>query len=475
MMSLHAVLFSVVVALLPQNATSSAQECRDWQACRTLALAAADRHEYEAFHDLSWRTLQLGPKNDPGLMVMLARAQSLSGRPADAMVMLQRVVASGKTSDVAEAVKGDDFERVRALPGWAELEAKLSGVSAPPPAPTPTPEPAAPRTTKLASAPKPAPPAPAPAAPTPAPERSPSGEPKTARNDPSTELKVGASASKAESRAATPAPLTFAASSLAAVGLAYDAVSGRFLIGDQQERRLVVVGERSGRLASLAGSDAGFNDVTAFEIDPHEGDLWVVSASSPPGVSTVHKLQLVSGRVLTSIAIPTEQAPARFSDVAVTPQTILVLDTEGRRVFRVAKKGKALELAARLGVPNVASLAPVSETSAYAAYDQGLLQVDLASRAITVVEPDAKTNLSGVTWIRWHRGALVALQKASSGTYRLLRVRLDSTGRAVRGVDVLADDVSLAGPTTATISGGTLYYLGRGTADTIEMKKLILK
>jgi hypothetical protein len=457
MMSIHAVLFSVVVALVPQNGAPSAQDCRDWQACRTLALAAADRHEYEAFHDLAWRTMQLGPKNDPGLMLMLARAQCLSGRPADALVMLQRVIAAGKASDIADALKGNDFERVRALPGWAELEAKLTGVRTP----TPTPEP--PRAAKPVPEPKPAPPPPPDPKPTsavpPAPESSPTPEPKVAKKEPST----------------TRAPLTFPSSGLTAVGLAYDGVSGRFLIGDRQDRRLVVVGERSGRLASLAGSDAGFNEVTAFEIDTAEGDLWVVSASTSLGVSTVHKLQLVSGRVLTSIAIPSEQAPARFSDVAVNPQTVLVLDTEGRRIFRVGKKGKALELAARLGVPNVASLAPTSETSAFAAYDLGLLHVDLTSRAITVVEPDAKTDLGGVTWLRWHRGALLAVQKAAGGAYRVLRIRLDSAGRSVRGVDVLADDIALAGPTSATVSAGSLYYLSRGTGDTIEMKKIVLK
>jgi hypothetical protein len=69
----------------------------------------------------------------------------------------------------------------------------------------------------------------------------------------------------------------------------------------------------------------------------------------------------------------------------------------------------------------------------------------------------------------------VAMQKAASGSYRLLRVRLDTAGRAVRGVDVLADDVSPAGPTSVTISGGALYYLSQTPNDTIEMKKVFLK
>ena len=94
---------------------------------------AAARQDYNAFHDLAWRTLQAGPKNDPALMTMLARAQSLSGRPHDALVMLQRLAAMGVATDAATS---DDFSGVRALPGWAELEAssaykKASGL--PPP------------------------------------------------------------------------------------------------------------------------------------------------------------------------------------------------------------------------------------------------------------------------------------------------------------------------------------------------------
>ena len=88
--------------------------------CRQLALDAAARQDFNAFHDLAWRALQAGPKNDPALMTMLARAQSLSGRPHDALVMLQRLAAMGVVTDAATS---DDFERVRALPAWAELEA----------------------------------------------------------------------------------------------------------------------------------------------------------------------------------------------------------------------------------------------------------------------------------------------------------------------------------------------------------------
>ena len=104
-------------------------DCRSVADCRQLALAAASRQDFELFHDLAWRAVQLGPKNDPTLMYLLARAQSLSGRPNDAIVMLARIVAMGVPVDAAT---NDDFRRVRALPGWPELAARISPAPAAP-------------------------------------------------------------------------------------------------------------------------------------------------------------------------------------------------------------------------------------------------------------------------------------------------------------------------------------------------------
>ncbi len=453
-----ALMLLVLSALTCAESPARAQGCREWQECRQLALDAAARQDFNAFHDLAWRALQAGPKNDPALMTMLARAQSLSGRPHDALVMLQRLAAMGVVTDAAT---NDDFSGVRALPSWPEFEARVyketSGIPAPDKG-------------------VPAPPV---AAATPVmrdPSRPDAARVETPKVDAKAESPTGGTKTKAGARA--PAPLIFSAPDLAAVGLGYDAVSGRFIVGDRKDHRLLVVGERSGRLASLAGVDAGFDEVSAFEIDAGEGDLWVVSSSSRSRSSTLHKLQLISGRVLTSIPLSTEDGPGRFTDVAVTPQSILVLDGEGRRIYRAAKKGRSLEIVARLAAPECASLAPAADGVAYAAYDRGILRVELTTRAMTVVESAPQTSLEGLRWIRWHRGSLIAIQGGSGGPFRLLRIRLDDPGRRVKTVDVLDGNVSLAGPTSATLSGGAVYYLspvGTPGTDQVEVKKLPLK
>jgi len=446
--------FSAAI-LLSASAQTPSPACKEWQACRQMALEAAERKDYETFLDLSWRAFNAGPRNNPELMAMLARAQSLSGRPGDALVMLQRLAGLGVSTDAAT---NDDFANVRALPGWAELEAKVAGkplVTAPvatteKPGATPKPEP-----NIEAKGEKPAEPSPAPAPPPGKPARS-----------------VKPSASKPRD---APTPLSFSTNGLTAVGLAYDAVSGRFIVGDARDRRLLVLGERSGRVSSLAGIDAGFNEIGALEIDAVEGDLWVVSTSADSRAS-VHKLQLISGRVLSTIALPAEHGAARFADIAVTPQSVLVLDATGRRVLRVAKKGKALDLALRLPTPTVTSLAPASDGVAYAAFDAGLMRIDLAARSLSVVEPAAKVDLSGVSWIRWYRGSLVGLQKDGSGATRAVRIRLDDSGRSARAVELLDEGAVAAGPTTASVAGTTLFYLiRRPGSDDVEVRKVALK
>src|SRR5262245_45815566 len=116
------------VALAAPLQQSRTPACTDWRECRQQALAAADRGEYEAFHDLAWRAVQTGPPRDPALVLLLARAQSLRGRPHDARVMLQRPAEMGVGTDAATS---DDFTRTRELPGWAELQARLERVGAP--------------------------------------------------------------------------------------------------------------------------------------------------------------------------------------------------------------------------------------------------------------------------------------------------------------------------------------------------------
>src|SRR2546428_4098269 len=141
-------LIAILVGLISFAQSARDPGCGAWQECRAMALAAVDRGEYETFHDLAWRAVQTGPPRDPALMYLLARAQALSGRPHDALIMLQRLAEMGVPSD---ADTNEDFGRTRQLPGWPEVSARIDRLT----------HPESPRAAAAATASEPSAPAPA--------------------------------------------------------------------------------------------------------------------------------------------------------------------------------------------------------------------------------------------------------------------------------------------------------------------------
>lgn len=432
--SLAIVLF---LAVSGQDPASSA-ECSSWSTCRDAALAAESRRDFEGFHDLAWRAIQKGPRNHPELMQMLARAQSSSGRPLDAMVMLKRVAELGVTPDIS----AEGFARVRALPAWAELERQLAaGMPA------------------AAAAP-------------------PSAAPSLDEEAP---IKIDAPAAAARAEAGAPAAetLRFTAPAFTPAGLAYDAVSRRFIVGDRRARKLAVVDEFSHQVANLAGAGAtGFGEIAAIEIDAREGNLWVVTAEEPgasAGTTTLHKLQLISGRALAAFTPAGDAGPARLADVAVTQGTVLSLDAAGRRLYRLRPGGRALELAASLGTVRPLSLAPAPGDVVYVSHEDGIQRVELASGDAAAVASDTEVPLAGLARIRWYGHALVGVQRTGAGGYRAVRLKLSRNGRSVTGIEVLDPAIEAASPEATCISGDGLFYLVPGGSSEMVVRRVELK
>jgi hypothetical protein len=437
---------------MPAAAVSSAPaqtraECGDWQDCRDKAIAAREQGDFELLHDLAWRAVQKGPRNDAALLTLLARAQSLSGRPHDALVMLQRLAAMGVVTDAAES---DDFRRVRALPAWAAFQNARAATTL-----------SAERAAPTGSAFTPASTRPAPG--TPVPPGTPPGDPaaraSTATPGPGKPIEAPVAGEAADAVRFITVPFTPA-------GLAYDAVSNRFILGDRVERKLSVIGERSQRLVNLAGEEsAGFGEIRSIAIDARQGDLWVASTTDDGApVSKLHKLQLISGRLLMTATFDDGGTPARITDLAVAPDgAMMALDGPGHRLFRLGPRAKEAEAIATLDVADAVSIAPAPGNIVYVASPGGLARVDIAARRSRAVRAAGPIGLEGLSWIRWHRGALVGVQKSGEGLHRIVRIRIDSAGRTVTRIDLLEKDVALADPSTVAVTDDGIFYLARQT------------
>ena len=418
-----------------QGAPAAASDCREWTECRRLALDAAERKDYETFHDLAWRTVQLGPKDDPALLFVLARAQSLSGRPHDALVMLRRLAPAGVAREAAASA---EFERVRALAGWPEVEALLTSEGPG--------------------------------------GREPEGPGARGAGGPGKVTKATAVKPDVTLNAFGAAEaLTFAAASFKPAALAYDAVSRRFIISDTDVSRLAVIDEFSHHLATLAsGQAAGFGTVTALAIDPRAGDLWVASVDGSSGedVPALHKLQLISGRVLKKF--PSESRSAGpFVDIAIAPDGTVYAVQQAGVVWRLPAGGGSLAPTHRITHSQFASVTVSSQGAVYLADRESVMRFTPAPGAY-VKAPDG-ADLSGLVRIRWSRGSLIGLQQTTGGSYRVIRMRLGRDGRSVTAVDVLDASVNTPNPAAATLAGDVFYYLAETSGAELAIRRVVVK
>jgi hypothetical protein len=400
--------------------------CHDWTECRQFALKAYADQDYDAFHDFARRSLAAGPPRDAKLMLLLARAESLSGRVDDARRTLERLAKMG----VKVAIAGnDDFRNLRAAgPGGSTSAADAAPVDKP-------------------------------------------GESTFAADAASPAAAVAARDKTGDKPNALEVALRIPATRISPTGLAYDHVSGRFLMADSSSDKVVSVDELSRHMVDLVKADsAGFRDITAFEIDTRRGDLWVVSAGRPGGtdhesVTALHKLQLISGRPLAKFQPGDGFGDIRFEDVAVaTSGDVFVLDAAGGRVFRLAPRTTTLRMACRLRLDHPVSLALTGNGAAiaYVAHAGGLARVDLRTGRSTRVAASKSLRLAGLERIRFDSGHIVGTQRGDDGIRHVISIQI-AGGAAPRAVAVeRLDSVdAVAGATLTALSGDDVYFLTR--------------
>lgn len=447
------VLLLSLVATAPVGRSAAqapaAAECTSWQDCRDQVEAALAAESYDTALDLAWRAVQRGPRDDAALMFLLARAQARAGRPQDALVMIRRLAERGAA---AAAMTHPDLARTRELAGWdavAEMVARHEAAGG---------------DIKPADAPRPA----AAAAATPAPVPRP-----TTAGRSSKAIAGAAGTLDVETAPLAEEELRFSADRFVASGLAYDAVSRRFVLADERGRKLRVVGEGLDHAVDLVREEsAGFLDVKALAIDPRRGDLWVASGDAASATGTLHRINLISGRPLQALPIAEATQPVHPVDLAVAGGgAVFLLDRDGR-ILRARPGGTTIEVVAATAATPALSLAlAANDTVAYVTHAAGIVRVDLGRRRTVEVSSAAEWPLTSIERLRPDLDGFIALQRLPDGNRRLARIQLRRDGRAVRAVTVY--DVRVApeaGPPALTVSGNELALMAGGLDTTGEQE-----
>ena len=445
-----AFLLSLVAAVSSAGSQPQSADCATWQACRDAVEAAISAETFDRALDLAWRAVQKGPKDDPALMFLLARAEARSGRPQDALVMVRRLAERGVRT---EALEHPDLERVLNLEAWAEVETLVARANEG----APVPNPPAGRAPKTASPPAPATP------------------PATSKTE------TASPTSRRSSRGGIPIDSTglsedvlrFRTDRFTPSGLAYDAVSRRFVVGDQLGRKLRVVGEGQDHAVDLVRSEsAGFFDIRALGIDSRRGDLWVVTSDDAGTDGTVHRIQLVSGRPLQSLPLASEAGHSIHPvDLAIADSGAVFLLHRDGRIQRVRPGNPTIDtVVSPKGIEVASSLALASNDKvAFVADAKGLHRVDLGNGSAAAVTTAAELPLTGLERLRAHRGGFVAMQRSPDGERRLLRLELNRTGRAVRAATTYDVRVEVGSPTAFAVSGDEVSIVSGAPASAADV------
>ena len=428
----------LLCAVLITSSSAQSRACADADECRRLTREAITAGHFERAHDLAWLAYGKASR-DPETLILLARAQSLSGRADDAFVMLRRLVEAGVAVEDVES--SSDFERVRRHTQWPQLQASIAtlrsrvqadervAVNARPPASTPPPEPE--RAPEIVSKEE--------ASIAPAPARVPDSEP----------IAVAPVSAGADLALPDDAPLPRA--------LAHDAVSARFVLGYSTTDALTVLSQTSTNATALTSRGwSGRERTTAIAIDAQSGDLWVaVHGASGPAL---HRLQLISGRRLENLELPGGE-DAEFVALHASRQRIFALDRTGRRVYWRAPQSRSLEVWASLPEDIAPTSLAASQNAVYVAHADGLLRIDLASkrqRQITNKEPQMLSRLHSIAW---RDGMLVGVQRRGE-RLTVLRIRLNAAGTAATRIENIGQAISEA----ATLSEGDFHYFSPADA-----------
>ena len=258
-------------------------------------------------------------------------------------------------------------------------------------------------------------------------------------------------------------------------GIAWREKTGDFFFGDVHNR-VVWLRTPDKKVRKFSAEEATFG-IFGLAVDEAGGALWAATSAVPAmrgytdelnGAAGLAEFDLESGALRRVVRVPplNDQQTHVLGDLTLAPDGTIYLPDSGASVlWRLAPGGKALEMAVES--PEFMSLqgvvaAPEGGTLLLSDYANGVLRVDLSSRAVRRLESPPDTTLIGLDGlVRAPNGDLLGIQNGLRPK-RVVRIVLDGTGEAVTSVTVLESaHLNMPDPTLGCIGpDGNLFFVG---------------
>ena len=364
-----------------------------------MALEAYEAKDYDAYIENLQKALEYRP-NHPALVYRMAGAYALAGHPEAAITWLGRYAAMGLR---ARAAEDEDLASVKDRPGFAEAIDRMAQ------------------------------------------NTNPVGE------------------SKEAFRLSDPA--------FVPENVAYDPVTDTYFVSSVHQRRIVRVDSTGQEIAFANATKDSLWSVLGMALDADRRRLWAGSAAIKQtrdlpaedlGRSGLWLFDLDSGKHLRTFLLPKDDQEHVLGDLTVAPNgDVYASDALTGAVYTIREGSD--QLAIFLEPQTLASPQGqcfMDETHLMVAdYALGLLKIDPATRAVTVLPPPEEVTLLGIDGLACYRDRLIAVQNGVA-PQRILQLRLNTTRDRIVATEVLAANHPLfQEPTSGTVVGDTYIYV----------------
>ena len=253
-----------------------------------------------------------------------------------------------------------------------------------------------------------------------------------------------------------------------AESVAFDPKTKQHFIGSILKRKILSV-DSKGVESDFSSASDGLYAVYGMKVDAKRCVLWVASSAVPPmigfteadkGRAAIFKYDLRSRKLLQKFTTPAGEQHVLGDLWIDSAGNVYATDSISPNIYRIDAAKNTMELFITSDL--FASIQGITEgnkpNNIYVAdYAKGFFRIDLATKAITQLKPDANVTLLGTDGLYFHKGKLIAIQNGINPN-RVAAYTID--GDRVTATTVLeANHTAFPEPTLGYVDGDELVYV----------------
>ncbi len=262
---------------------------------------------------------------------------------------------------------------------------------------------------------------------------------------------------------------------LAPEGIAYDPIDKSFYASSISKHKIVHLAPDGSATDFKSSGQDGLGETLGMKVDAKRRYLWVTSdafAGDPKGSRfALYQYDLNTGALRFKHAAA-NGAEGFLNDVALNSKgEAFTTNTSTGEVFRASPDRDGLELFLprdSVGQANGIALSPDDKVLFVAGWI-GVARVDIATKQFKLLSKPLNISDAGLDGLYFYKGALIGIQNPDLHPSRVVRYVLNPQWGAITNAEVLeAYSPSAELPTTGTIVGDSLYFMGNTQIDKMK-------